>query len=284
MLLTLSLQDSASEQERIWDSRIIRVPSFNYEFGSRVVRELTDDPKLEDEDKFVEYFKTYLYGKGAQQRAVHLSSSAHTLRTAYKTYFCDLGDQEPVVVIIQGKEQPVLGPAVAKKMQSRKVMIISKKVRTWLRCVWISQMRRSGRRASLDPAGGRQGAHQGHVAAIAARSPDRRVSADCVRFSVIFVVPHAFRSDDTIDTDLLDFMTKQIITNYKFGVLYQRAGQTEEDQVSLLSDGAAEQPVPSCDDTYAHPHHHTYAYTVAHRCPHAPSLSVVQQRGRFIGA
>ena len=26
-------------------------------------------------------------------------------------------------------------------------------------------------------------------------------------------------------------MTKQIVTNYKFGVLYQRAGQTEEDQV-----------------------------------------------------
>ena len=48
-------------------------------------------------------------------------------------------------------------------------------------------------------------------------------------------VPHASRSDDTIDTDLLDFMTKQIITNYKFGVLYQRAGQTEEDQVGLLS-------------------------------------------------
>lgn len=47
---------------------------------------------------------------------------------AYKTYFCDLGDQEPVVVIIQGKEKLPAGPAVAKKMQSRKVMIISKKV------------------------------------------------------------------------------------------------------------------------------------------------------------
>ena len=54
-------------------------------------------------------------------------------RADYKAYVCDLGDTEPIMVLIEGKEkdknEPTRGPAVAKKMASRKVMIISKKVR-----------------------------------------------------------------------------------------------------------------------------------------------------------
>lgn len=114
------------EQERIWDGRVIRAPCFNYEFGSRTVRELTDDPKLEDEDKFVEYFKSYLYGKGAQ--ATYALNRTLT-EAAYKCYVCEIKDQqEPIVIIIQGKDKTTTGPTVAKKMQSRKVMLISKKV------------------------------------------------------------------------------------------------------------------------------------------------------------
>ena len=51
------------------------------------------------------------------------------IETEYKCYVCDLRDQqEPIVVLIQGKEKAPPGPTVAKKLQSRKVMIISKKV------------------------------------------------------------------------------------------------------------------------------------------------------------
>jgi hypothetical protein len=58
-----------------------------------------------------------------------------------------------------------------------------------------------------------------------------------ISFAVIcvagLVLTNRFSSSAFSD-ELLEFERKQIPTNYKFGVLYQKLGQTEEDQVLAM--------------------------------------------------